>query len=1015
MTQPSRLDDPEILAVLEANRAKLVMMQQQQQQQRTSSQQQQQPNIPAAVGLPKPPMDTSGRMRSNPVFGSGDDATANTANTTQLHNEYIPALAAAMRTPPISTSLSADAGLPPVGDLFSPEPALPVNISTTSTTPASADIVTRSLSFTTANTKKDSATDTTLPQFASWDVSRPFLSGRFLYDSAASTSTTASAPPPLESYPPQAQESMLVDDLLYVFGGFEGTWIKPEIVQDRASPTHHRLRYHINARGQIEPALLEMATRMLPLCEYVSVISRYSELRRQYPWGLVCQALGGAMRSILLDWDLMLAQLEHQLHGNKLTLQALWYYVQPPMSALRLVAGIAAEASARRLRGASLLSMLHTKAGGLMGDATAHRLVLRLLRAASEPYFAQLWSWVGQGVVDDPYDEFMIVEDKGVKKDDLSVDGGSAFWSERFTLRPAIDPFTGAPSLVVSAGGSPSGTAYDVPVFLERIQHAILDTGRYIDLVRSCSSSTSFSPVSSSTRSTGTTTSTLPKLEYDEGGKFVLVLEQAHKAAAASALSLMRHEIGVSRGLLALKRYFLAAQGDLFLSLMEIGDADLNADCGKVPLQQLQAVLDIAIRSSSAAADPAAAARLKAAYDHRSVLNLLIAITQTAGGPTGPSAADSPAKKPRLRPVVPTPMTAAERSTVGRQRRARESFMLSYEVPWPLSVVVPDAAMAQYQMIFRHVFELKWVERELNRVCSMYQKTRPLAIMQRRAAGPFTSIKSGGRASTGGSATAVEAAVALSAASPPPPSAVALGRAYRTCQLMTHFFRQYLLYATFEVLEPLWQGLEADIERALSVDEIVEVHRTFLRRVMKGLLLSRKVVVLRSLLSLKQLALEFVAASVRFVDLDWEAMEEEQRVSSSDGNAGASTIHHHQQHQGKSSNAGTAAAAKALAAAALKREQRLEKEARVRAALDEALSNPEFSKTIRDLRSKFEARCGDFVAALSEAHRQARSERTDTREELEGLLNLMGRLDFNGYFEKAGLVVVGNGGGGGVH
>jgi len=28
----------------------------------------------------------------------------------------------------------------------------------------------------------------------------------------------------------------------------------------------------------------------------------------------------------------MVAQLEHQLRSNKLTLQALWYYVQPPLS-----------------------------------------------------------------------------------------------------------------------------------------------------------------------------------------------------------------------------------------------------------------------------------------------------------------------------------------------------------------------------------------------------------------------------------------------------------------------------------------------------------------------------------------------------------------------------------------------------------------------------------------------------------------------------------------------------------
>lgn len=45
------------------------------------------------------------------------------------------------------------------------------------------------------------------------------------------------------------------------------------------------------------------------------------ETRRAYEWGLVCQALAGAMRHVLQDWELMVAQLEHQLRAGKLTLQ----------------------------------------------------------------------------------------------------------------------------------------------------------------------------------------------------------------------------------------------------------------------------------------------------------------------------------------------------------------------------------------------------------------------------------------------------------------------------------------------------------------------------------------------------------------------------------------------------------------------------------------------------------------------------------------------------------------------
>lgn len=63
-------------------------------------------------------------------------------------------------------------------------------------------------------------------------------------------------------------------------------------------------------------------------------------------------------------------------------------------AALKLVASLAAEASSGRLRGAALLDLLHTRCAGAMGDAAAHRLALRLLRAAAEPYFGMLERWL---------------------------------------------------------------------------------------------------------------------------------------------------------------------------------------------------------------------------------------------------------------------------------------------------------------------------------------------------------------------------------------------------------------------------------------------------------------------------------------------------------------------------------------------------------------------------------------------------------------------------------------------
>lgn len=961
MAPSSRLNAPEIRAVLEANRAKIALLQEQQRRQlkqdgargseagfpdrenrgrdvtRIGAERNQGglrgsgdgSDASVHVSRTVPEISPRGRMRqklhSNPVYGDAAAVStpASGSGHTTVDENYAPKLRDAIRSPPVS-GVSSGAKLPPLGDLFSHAPQLPLGI----------DI----------NPK-----DKLFPSFPSWDAERMYLTKCHAYsnevDGSSKDKNGTMDDHLLDAYPPAIQESMLINDLLHAFDGMNGNWIRCHISDAGI------LEYRVVARGQLEPALLEMATRMLPICECVAVVQRFVETRRQYPWGLVCQALAGAMRSVLQDWSLMIAQLEHQLHIGKLTIQGLWYYVQPPMSALMLVASLAAEASSKRLRGASLLDMLHSQTSSLLGDASSFKLAQRLLKAAAEPYFAVLERWIYYGEIDDPYGEFLIKEDLSIEKHDLTGDGASAFWFDRWTFRMAVDPMSGIQT----------GTV-EVPSFLMKAKDAILNAGKCINLVRSCGKEPE------KTLSAGTI------LTCDEGSRYLLHIHEANRIASSSAMKYLREEIAAyGSGLAVFKRYFLSSQGDLFLAVMDGGEMEFGRQAGQIELPQLQNILDIAVRGSSAATDPAAV-NLKAAYDHRSMLNMLIAITSTSTlstRATDNSSIPNKDKKPRLQPVVPAPMTSNEKATVGRQKRARESFMLSYEVPWPISVVVPDAAMAHYQMIFRHIFELKWVERELNRVCGMYRSTVPVFNARRRSTRRESLIP--------GSAAAI-IAESLEHDSPSTVS-VALVESYRTCQLMTHFFRQYLLYATFEVLEPLWNALEQHIQSSSTVDEIIEHHRVFLRKVMKGLLLSRKVVVLRALLSLKELALSFVNMSTKYVDLDYDALDAEAEASG----LLMPTIVIGKDGKQKEQSPST-------------RERHLIRQLQIRRALESNLSKIEFRKGVTELREKFETRCNDFMSALKEAHMQAQSDRSDTREELESLVNLTSRLNFNGYF-----------------
>lgn len=67
-----------------------------------------------------------------------------------------------------------------------------------------------------------------------------------------------------------------------------------------------------------------------------------------------------------------------------------------------------AEASAQELTSAGLLNLLHRRLAALGGDAAGRALVERLLAAAAAPYFDVLGRWLAEGVLDDPYSEFMV-------------------------------------------------------------------------------------------------------------------------------------------------------------------------------------------------------------------------------------------------------------------------------------------------------------------------------------------------------------------------------------------------------------------------------------------------------------------------------------------------------------------------------------------------------------------------------------------------------------------------------
>ena len=127
-------------------------------------------------------------------------------------------------------------------------------------------------------------------------------------------------PRPLNSFSLLEQENLLMKDLLYVLIGVEGDYI-------RLRPHEENSRKNVLIVDESADKLLRtLAIRITNLCpQFSSVIHFIDEIDT----GLVNQALAAAMRGVVKDYLTLVAQLEFHWRRNNLTLQKMWYFLQP--------------------------------------------------------------------------------------------------------------------------------------------------------------------------------------------------------------------------------------------------------------------------------------------------------------------------------------------------------------------------------------------------------------------------------------------------------------------------------------------------------------------------------------------------------------------------------------------------------------------------------------------------------------------------------------------------------------
>ena len=650
------------------------------------------------------------------------------------------------------------------------------------------------------------------PRLPEWTRRRARLAGARLGGADGSSLSRASPGKPLREYSAACQELLVVDDLLYAMLGVDGRFV--------AARKKHTSSF-ANARNDqgatndvefvIEPglegSLHALARQALPLCASAAAVASFCEdASVSFAGGLTRHALAAEMEEMLHDWRVMVVQLEHQRNAGRLSLQSLWFYARPAAGALATLAATARKVQSQNLRGAGLLNALHADASARAGDPSARSLTLRLLAAASRPYVRAVERWVYEGVVDDPYDEFLVVERKELRKESLADEYNAKYWERRYSLRA------------------------ETPRFLSgALASMALVTGKYIDAAResrrparrarggdageSASQRVSASKITNALGETadGVGDFVLPPRPEDglgrvaldafatgrEGGEMAARIERAFKHASAGLLRAVLDDGDLRARLRSLKKYFLLHQGDFLVHFVDIAGAELARPAPDVSVERLQSMLELSLKveGSAAASDPHAD-RVTCALERRGIFAQLLAIQGAAGpGPgPGPRGDDPDGFEARARDAtsLEDESLAAASSLTGM-----DTFTLEYRAPWPTSLVLSRKALTKYQLLFRHVFHCKHVER---RLCAAWRARKAT-----RGGGGSFLFAAGG----------------------------ALGRAHVVLQRMLHFTQNFVHYLTMEVIDPNWAAFERSLDEASTVDELIAAHDAFLDACLK--------------------------------------------------------------------------------------------------------------------------------------------------------------------------------------
>ncbi|XP_061091101.1 gamma-tubulin complex component 3 isoform X2 [Conger conger] len=365
-------------------------------------------------------------------------------------------------------------------------------------------------------------------------------------------------------------EAALVRDILYVFQGIDGKFIK---MCNQANC------YKIDEKVPLSRSLRDISSRLAELGWLHSKVRKYTDARSlDRAFGLVGQSFCASLHQELKEYYRLLSVLHSQLQveddqgmnlaaESNLTLRRLLVWTYDPKVRLKTLAALVDYCQGRK--GGELASAVH--AYGMTGDPYMRALVQHILGLVSHPILNFLYRWIYDGELEDTFHEFFVASDPSVKTDRL--------WHDKYTLRKSM-----------------------IPSFITMDQaNKVLLIGKSINFLHQvCHDRTP--PGKTASKSTDSPRDAA-ELFTDLEGTFQGKIDAAYFDTSKYLLNVLNRNYLLLEHLQAMRRYLLLGQGDFIRHLMDLLKPELARPATTLYQHNLTGILETAVRATNAQFD----------------------------------------------------------------------------------------------------------------------------------------------------------------------------------------------------------------------------------------------------------------------------------------------------------------------------------------------------------------------------------------------------------------------------